>query len=250
MKSLLLNKIRLTNYFIFFLCFYAFITLLLDKVPLDKAALTLFSANSFLYGFYISPIIKSQNDRIDKLHELVRREASKIYEIALYSTRLTPSTHRKTIQLLQNYILSIEKGEKYVQGEEEYEKLMQYLVAYDGDGVGKDQYKEIMKAGLSIQQNRAEIDLSLKKKVYRNEWLIMLILFSITITFITIIEIPNIFFLQLIPPVLCTGLTMLIVILMKKSTLSHKNAKTIWKPLHELSQSNFRQLIDTRRYKA
>lgn len=235
----------MSNYFILVLFIFALITLTVDKIFLDKAALTLFSANSFLYGFYISPIIKSQNDRIDKLHELVRREASKIYEIALYSKRLTPAAHRKIIQLLQNYVLSIKKGKEYSQGEEEYEKLMQYLITYDGDGVGKDQYKEVMKAAFSIQQNRAEIDLSLHKKVYRNEWIVMLILFSITITFISIIEIPNILFLQLIPPVLCTGLTMLIVILMKKSTLTHKKAKTIWQPLHELSKSSFRRLFIT-----
>jgi len=242
-KYFLLTKIRLSNYFIILLITFGVVTLLVDKVFLDKAALTLFSANSFLYGFYISPIIKTQNDRIDKLHELVRKEATKIYEIALYSKRLSTQAHRKTLQLLQNYIVSLSDGDKYIQGEEEYEKLMSFLGAYDSEDGGKDQYKEIMKAGFSIQQNRAEIDLTLNKKVYRNEWIVMLILFSITIMFISIIEIPNIFVLQLIPPVLCTGLSMLIVILMKKSTLTHKKAKTIWQPMKELSKSNFNQLI-------
>jgi hypothetical protein len=71
----------------------------------------------------------------------------------------------------------------------------------------------------------------------------MIILFSITITFISIIEIPDVLFLQFIPPVLSSGLTMLIIILLKKSTLSHKKARNIWKPMELLANSNFEQLV-------
>lgn len=238
MRNFFLYKVRLTNYFLFFLGFYAVIALIVDKVPLDKAALTLFSANSFLYGFYISPIVKSQNDRIDKLHLLVRKEATKIYEIALYSKRLSPDYHIEIIKILHDYIRAVSKTKKHTHGEKEFQDLMTTLIVYSSD-TGKDQYKEIMKASFAIQQNRSELDMYFKEKVYRNEWIVMFILFSITITFISIIEIPDIFFLQLIPPVLCTGLTMLIVILMKKSSLAHKKAKSIWLPMQELANTNF-----------
>jgi hypothetical protein len=44
--------------------------------------------------------------------------------------------------------------------------------------------------------------------------------------------------LQAIPAILCAGLSMLIVILIKMSTLTHKRAKTIWVPLRELRDAN------------
>jgi hypothetical protein len=243
MKNFFLKKVRLSTYLLFFLGSYTIVAICVDKVPLDRAALTLFSANSFLYGFYISPIVKSQNDRIERLQQLVSKEATKIYEVALYSKRLTADAHRETLRLLKRYTKSVSRHEDYTQGEREYKKFMSYLIDYDGDGIGKDQYKEMMKASFAIQQNRVEIDLTLKNKVYKNEWIVMLILFSITITFISIIEIPDILFLKLIPPVLSSGLTMLIVILLKKSTMTHKKAKDTWKPMELLADSNFYQLI-------
>jgi hypothetical protein len=43
---------------------------------------------------------------------------------------------------------------------------------------------------------------------------------------------------------LCTGLTMLVVILIKLSTLTHKRAKRIWDPYKKLIDSRFYR-IDT-----
>jgi hypothetical protein len=151
MKDFFLIKVPLTTYLLLLLIGYTIIALFVDKIPLDRAALTLFSANSFLYGFYISPIIKSQNDRIEKLQLLISKETAKIYEIALYSKRLTEDAHRETLRLLKRYARSVAKNEDYTQGEREYKKLMSYLIGYSGDGVGKDQYKEMMKASFAIQ---------------------------------------------------------------------------------------------------
>jgi hypothetical protein len=87
----------------------------------------------------------------------------------------------------------------------------------------------------AVQQNRAEIKLLLESKVYSNEWIVMGILFTITIAFILFTRLPGIMILQTIPAILCAGLSMLIIILIKMSTLTHKRAKTIWVPLRELA---------------
>jgi hypothetical protein len=118
-------------------------------------------------------------------------------------------------------------------GKSEFNSLVSIIVGYKGDV--KDPHKEMLKSVFAAQQNRAEIKLLVESKVFSNEWIVMAILFAITIAFILLTRLPGIAFLQIIPAILCAGLSMLIVILIKMSTLTHKRAKTIWVPLEELA---------------
>lgn len=236
MKNFLLYKIPLTNYFIFLIIIFFTISYFTHGIELNRATLTLFSVNSFLYGFYISPIVRAQRDRIDTLHKLVRIEASKLYEIALYSVRLEPAQHKRYMHKLKNYTQAAYLDHD-TQAEAEFQDYMGELIKYDGDQ--KDPYKEILKQSFYIQQTRTEINRLLTDKVYRNEWLVMMILFSITITFILMIQLPENSLLEAVPPILCAGLSMLTVILVKMSTLSHKRARSIWDPLKTLIDSRF-----------
>lgn len=231
LKHFLLNKVRLTQYLVIFAVLFFIISLLLPKIELQGAVLTLFSVNSFLYGFYISPIINAQRVRIDQLHRLVVIEVNKLQEIIQYARRMEPDFQNNVTYMLGKYIEISSVGGANV-GQKEFDDLVSTIVAYEGDR--KDPHKEMLKSVFAAQQNRAEIKLLVESKVYSNEWIVMVILFAITIAFILFTRLPDILMLQAIPAILCAGLSMLIIILIKMSTLTHKRAKTIWVPLREL----------------
>lgn len=231
-KNFLLTRVRLTQYLIFFAVLFYVISLFLPKIELEGAALTLFSVNSFLYGFYISPIISAQRVRIDQLHRLVVIEVNKLQEIAQYSRRMEADFQEAIANSLNVYKHASAKGGALA-GQKEFEDLLNVVIGYKGEM--KDPHREMMKSVFAAQQNRAEIKLLVDSKVFSNEWIVMAILFAITISFILFTRLPDIPFLAFIPAVLCAGLTMLIVILIKMSTLTHKKAKTIWVPLREMA---------------
>jgi hypothetical protein len=232
LKHFLLTKVRLTQYLFIFAVGFFFISLFLPKIDLQGAALTLFSVNSFLYGFYISPIINAQRLRIDHLHRLVVIEVNKLEEITQYSRRMESDFQNNIVFLLNRYVQAASVG-GLNPGQKEFESLVAMIVGYEGDK--KDPHKEMLKSVFAAQQNRAEIKLLVESKVYSNEWIVMSILFTITIAFILFTKLPDILWLQAIPAILCAGLSMLIIILIKMSTLTHKRAKTIWVPLREMA---------------
>lgn len=232
LKLFLLTRVRLTQYLFIFAAVFFVISLFLPKIELQGAALTLFSVNSFLYGFYISPIINAQRIRIDQLHRLVVIEVNKLEELQQYSRRMEPEFHAEIDTAVKTYSKVAAKGGADV-GSSEFSSLVSIIVGYKGDV--KDPHKEMLKSVFAAQQNRAEIKLLVDGKVFSNEWIVMTILFTITIAFILFTRLPEIAFLQVIPAILCAGLSMLIVILIKMSTLTHKRAKTIWTPLEKLA---------------
>ena len=70
----------------------------------------------------------------------------------------------------------------------------------------------------------------------------MLILFTVTVLFILLIELPDIALVSILPTILTAGLAMLVVILAKMSNLTHQKAKTIWAPLEQLQDSKLDKL--------
>lgn len=234
LKHFLLTKVRLTQYLVIFAVVFFLISLFLPKIDLQGAALTLFSVNSFLYGFYISPIINAQRLRIDHLHRLVVIEVNKLQEIVQYSRRMESDFQNNVAYVIDQYVKAASVG-GVNPGQKEFDVLVAMIVGYEGDR--KDPHKEMLKSAFSAQQNRAEIKLLVESKVYSNEWIVMSILFAITIAFILFTRLPDIPLLQAIPAILCAGLSMLIIILIKMSTLTHKRARTIWVPLREMADA-------------
>lgn len=88
MKELFLQKIRLSLYFWILLVIFTIIALTLPRQKFSSGALALFSVNSFLYGFYIAPILSAQKARIEDLHRIVRSEANAVFAMAI-STKKT-----------------------------------------------------------------------------------------------------------------------------------------------------------------
>src|SRR6476469_7266076 len=131
MKKLFLEKIRLSWYFTGFFFIYLGLLFVLPRLTFTSGALTLFSVNSFLYGFYISPVLSAQKARIEEMHRIVRSEANAIFAMAL-TTKDLPDTLRNDLQaMLQTYMQST-INDRQKTGEETYETLITFCVKYKG----------------------------------------------------------------------------------------------------------------------
>ena len=235
-----LLKIRLSYYYIIFFSFFIAVALTIHKQKFDGAQLTLFSVNSFLYGFYLAPILSSQKMRIEDLTKVVRSEAIVLFGVRIKSRALSEKEKDAFKKLETEYIVSRVAGQSFETAERKYEKLISFCLDYKGKEV--DAVKAMQEALINNEQNRTQLSMQLENRVYSHEWMVILVLFSITLTFVTLIDSGHSGLMKVVAALLCTGLTMLLVILAKLSTLTHKKAKHIWDPLKELLDSNFRRV--------
>ncbi len=233
----LLLKVRLSYYFYFFLIVFILVAFLVPAATFDGPALTLFSVNSFLYGFYIAPILSGQKARIDELQKAIRAEANALFALILKTKKLSPESRNELQGLYEAYVRKLLKERRPAGGEKEYEQIISALLTYKGDD--EAMIEKILDGTVANQQNRSMLSMQLRNKVYSNEWWVMLVLFSITLSFIIFIDVGNSWQLNMVKALLCTGLTMLIVILVKLSTLTHKKAKELWKPHEKLVATHF-----------
>lgn len=240
MKDFFLNKIRLTYYLWALFIIFFVLFLFLPTIQFSSSVLTLFSINSFLYGFYISPILNGQKARIDDLHKNIRSEANSLYALQLKVKKLQPELRNEMQAMITKYVKTKTKGNKNNFAEKEYEALITYCLQYDG--TAKDEVAKVLDLLIANQQNRTQFMMAMSNRVYNNEWMVMLILFSITLGVIMMMNVEDIFILHIIKALLCTGLSMLMIILVKLNTLTHKKAKQIWHPFNRLIQTRFYQI--------
>ncbi len=236
---MLLLKIRLSTFFFIFFGVFLLAAWLIDGVTFAPPALALFSVNSFLYGFYISPVLGAQKTRIDDLNRIIRAEANALFDI-LIKTKSLPEKSRNHIQdMCADYITASFRQRKPAEGEHEYERMISYCLDY----AGKDPatIDKILEKLVANQSNRSQLAMQLGNKVFSNEWWIMLVLFSITLGFVLFLNIDSTWLMVFVKALLCTGLAMLMINLLKLSTLTHKKAKNIWQPLDTLKTSRFRR---------
>lgn len=237
MRSLFLEKIRLSQYFFILLIGYCILVAVTPGVKFESGALTLFSVNSFLYGFYIAPILSGQKSRIEELHKIVRLEANAIFAMML-SIKKLPTELRNNIQaMFTDYLKASIRERKIAEGEKKYEDMITFCLTYKG--AQSEEIDKLLEKLVANQQNRTNFNMQMSNKVYSNEWVIMLVLFTITLTFVLLLDAGANWGFQLLAAMLCTGLTMLLVILVKMSTLTHKKAKQIWDPYKKLLNSHF-----------
>lgn len=232
-------SIRLTVWFFILFGLFLLLTFVIPETKLDSAVLTLFSVNSFLYGFYVSPIINYQKGRIEELHKLVRAETNNLYEIALSFKSLKPNKKEEYKTLLADYIKNL-SSQKYKKAEDEYEALITKSLESKDKSDNDD---KIFSKLIANQQNRTLINMWLNSAVYSNEWLIISVLFSVTVGFILVIEKPDIILINIITALICSGLSLLIITLYKYSNLTHKKAKSIWKSAIELKGSRYYRIF-------
>ncbi len=237
MKTFLLTKVRLTAYFWILFALFFGASFFLPALTFAGGALTLFSVNSFLYGFYISPILGGQKSRIEELHKIIRSESNALFAMQLKLKKL-PTDLRSDLQdMFVAYTKAKTRGQKSTSGEKEYEAIISYCLNYHGSH--QDEIDKVLDLVVANQQNRTQFAMQMSNKVYSNEWMIMLILFSITLGFIVLMDVGGSPVFFAVKALLCTGLTMLIVILIKLNTLTHKKARQMWQPFHKLLDTHF-----------
>jgi hypothetical protein len=213
------------------------LSMLLPKQKFDSGALALFSVNSFLYGFYIAPILSGQKARVEELHRVVRNEANAIFAMAIGIKNL-PRELRNNLQwMLINYMKAVLRERRSAGGEERYEELITFCIGYKG--AHKDDVAALLDRLVANQKNRTDFSMQMHNPVFANEWSIMLVLFSITLGFVILMDAGDKVIYKLLAALLCTGLTMLLIILVKLSTLTHKKAKSVWDPYKKLIDSHF-----------
>ncbi len=237
MQKLFLQKIRLTQYFVLFFITYSLVVLFAPNLKFDSGALTLFSVNSFLYGFYIAPILGAQKARIEDLHRIVRSEANAIFAMVIDLKRLPNPLRNQIQEMFIQYLRSSIKQKRPAEGEKYYEALITFCLEYKGEH--QDAIDKLLDKLVANQQNRTNFSMQMTNKVFNNEWMIMLVLFSITLSFVLLMSAGEGYVYDFLAAFLCTGLTMLLVILIKMSTLTHKKAKQIWDPYKKLVDSHF-----------
>jgi hypothetical protein len=235
MKFLL--KVRLSYYFFILLVIYLVVAFSVKGTKFESGALTLFSVNSFLYGFYIAPILSGQKGRIDDLQKNIRAEANALFTMLLKTKKLSTETRNRFQDMYVDYMKASFVERKPAEGEDEYEKLIGVALNYEGKDA--DKVDKLLDGLVSNQSNRSQLSMLLNNKVYSNEWWVILVLFSITLGFVMFLDIGTQWQMKIVKALLCTGLTMLLVILVKLSTLTHKKAKQLWDPLQKLLDTRF-----------
>lgn len=235
----LLLKIRLSWFFFVFFALFFWLTFVIDGIVFSPATLALFSVNSFLYGFFTSPVLAAQKARIDELNKIIRAEASALFGILLLTKKLPEKSRNHLQDLCEEYITASFRQRKPAQGEHEYERIISYCMDYKGNDPAT--VEKILNGLVVNQTNRSQLAMQLGNKVFSNEWWVALVLFSITLGFILLLNTQDTLTMHFVKALLCTGLAMLMINLLKLSTLTHKKAKQIWAPLDKLKTSRFRR---------
>jgi hypothetical protein len=234
-KSLL--NIRLT--YIYPILFVIFMVVLsyLQPAKLTTGQLALYSTNTFLFGFYFLPLLSSQKTRIDNLSTTLRSEATTILDILAQLHLLKPALRHEIKVRLKVYLDSIYKNTAISADNAYYDDLLRFTREdrFKGDPVMETIYTRVSKT----QENRDTLNRYLTTGVFSHEWLVALVLFFITIYFVMQTNYDGVFFFRMLLAILCTGITLMLIILIKYATLTHKYAKRMWLPLLYLMKGHF-----------
>jgi hypothetical protein len=240
MKTFLLTKVRLTAYYPIFFIAFLIIILATPKIALSGGQLTLLTVNSFLLAFYLGPIMAGQKQRLDDLAKVIRSEAIAFFNFAIQSQDMVPEVKRDVKSMSKKYLEACVHSRKVAEGEREYEALLRYCIDYKGKSQEKvDKAQQIL---VDNQQNRSQLSAQLQNNVYSHEWFVLMVLSIITLAYIVVIDYGHNVLLNGVAALLCTGLALLLLILEKLNSLTHKKAKPIWKPFEKLLDTDFKRI--------
>lgn len=236
-----LLRIRLS--YLYLILFATFMALLIfvKHLVLTPGQLALFSVNSFLFGYYFGPVLLSQRTRVDTMNKTVRDETMVLLDVLTQSHLLPDQTRLDLKARVKSYIDSIIDNPKVRADNENYDELLNFTTSskHKDDPVMNTIYNRISKT----QQNRDTLNSLYRASLYSHEWIVVLVLFSITLFFVLQIDYGHALFFQALAAVLCTGLTLLIIILAKYNSLTHKQAKQLWVPLRQLRKEHFEDVV-------
>ncbi len=238
LKSLL--KIRISTIAVVLFVFYLVFIQLNVPMKLTPGQLALFSVNSFLFGYYFAPMLSAQKSRVAALIAAVRQEETAILDILTQSHLLSKPVRHKLKVKLRVYLDDI-IGNTHVKADNPYYDELLY---YSKKATGEDAavmnviYDRLAKT----LTNRDTMNNLFATRVYSHEWLVGTVLFFITLFFSLQIDYNGSVLFGVMMAILCTGLTLLMVILIKFATLTHKEAKRMWRPLEELIVNHFEDI--------
>lgn len=231
-KSLL--KVRLSTFtFLFFGLSILFLTFY-KQVSLTPGQLALFSVNSFLFGYYFAPLLSAQKARVGQLNSVARQETMALLDILAQSHLLSKNTRHTLKVKLAVYLDSILHNTSIQADNPYYDELLHFTK--QGGAKNDDQaiLDTIYNRVSSTQGTRDSLNNLFRTKVYSHEWLVASVLFGITFYFSIQTKFGDSLFFMLILATLMTGLSMLMLIMVKFATLSHKEARRMWQPMEEL----------------
>ena len=234
-----LSRVRLTYYYPVLFVLFLVVILNVHKITMSGGPLTLFSVNSFLLAFYLGPIMSGQKQRIDDLARTVRSEAIALLNVTVHDRELTAGHRDELRKLIHQYLNVCSRAHAQDEGEREYERLIAYCIEIEGHD---EAAKKVVDTLVNNQQNRGQISTLLRGAVYSHEWIVLLVLFAITISYIVLIDYGGSLLLNVVAALLCAGLTLLLLILQKLNSLTHKRAKQVWTPYDNLLRSNLAQI--------
>ncbi|MDQ5913954.1 MAG: hypothetical protein QG623_573 [Patescibacteria group bacterium] len=238
-----LLKIRLSHYFIILFSFFLGVLMFIPKPTLSSSALTLFSINSFLFGFYFTPALNNQKARIEELGKIIRGESVALFKILIRTRKITDEkVHDKIQKMIGDYIRACLIEKKAGAGEKEYDKMIGELVHFNRKHKDIAEIDGILDALSDNQSNRTNFDMMMGRRIYSNEWYVTLTLFSVTLALPIIVDIGNNPILHIVAAMICATLSLLLITLLKVNYLVHKKAKGIWNPLESLLDSDFRTI--------
>jgi hypothetical protein len=235
LKALL--KIRLSYiYPALFVVFFLALTLVHPQA-LTPGQLALYSVNTFLFGFYFSPLLSAQKARVDGLNKAVRQEVMVMLDILAQSHMLKPIDRHELKVRLRAYLDSVNGNANISADNEYYDELLRFTKQpkYKDDSVMDTIYNRVSKT----QEDRDNLQNLFSSIVYSHEWLVTLVLFCITIFFVVQTNYNGVLFFRILLAVLCTGISLMLIILVKYATLTHKQAKRMWQPMKVLLKDHF-----------
>lgn len=216
-----------------FIVLFAF----LKQQTLTAGQLALFSVNSFLFGYYFNPLLGRAEDRVASLNRATREEAMQLQDVLADAHMLSDKARHQLKVRLKVYLHSIIGNTQLGADNIYYDEILYWAKQTKGEDPGTLDgiYGKIS----STQDNRDTMANLFATKIYSHEWLVAGVLFLITVYFAVQTEFGGSLFFELMLAVLCTGLCMLMAILIKYATLTHKEAKRMWDPLKELYAKHF-----------
>jgi hypothetical protein len=240
LKSLL--KIRISTIAWILFAVFIVVVLTIKQTKLTAGQLALFSVNTFLFGYYFAPLLSSQKSRVASLISAARQEEMVLLDILTQCHLLSKSERHRLKLRLRIYVTSVVGNTSIRADNPYYNELLYYVTSVHS----KDEpimhviYDRISRT----QMNRDTMNNLFESKIYSHEWLVALVLYAITLYFALQTNYNGSLFFAVMLAILCTGLTLLIVILIKFATLTHKEAKRMWTPLRDLLALHFDDISD------
>lgn len=235
LKKLLTIRISILAWILFF--FFLLVVETIHQHKLTAGQLALFSVNSFLFGYYFSPLLSAQKSRVAELIKCARQEEMTILDILTQAHLMNEAERHKLKIKLRIYLKSVIGNTKVQADNPYYDELLYYTKRVKGQD---DQVMDMIYDRVSkTQSSRDSMNNLFNTRVYSHEWLVAAVLFGITLYFALQTDFSSSIFFGVMLAVLCTGLSLLMIILVKFATLTHKEAKRMWQPLEALVKEHF-----------